>query len=330
MKIGEALLKEGLITKEELNLALERQVILGGRVGTNLLELRILNEEEFTNFLGKYCNLPAVSNEIIDSIPEEVLHSLNKEIIEKYKILPLKKEDKKLHVAMLNARDVLEVDELSFITGFNIIPHAVSELRLLYALERYYGIKTDPRYIRFMDRFDPDIEVSDSIIRTKEALTNVKDAEEIAEILLRGASRLAPRVAIFRVSKEEVIPWKAKGLGIEKLEEVKEKLSIFSEAIKSKKQLAPLFNNPEEESINFYTESVHNTQGNTPLIKLSIASRKAFIMTVATRERVVAFLYADNGDDFVLDANVPYLLKLVSMVSIAFEILILKKRILKL
>jgi len=133
MKLGEALVKEGLITRQELNLALERQVTFGGRIGTNLLELRILNEEEFINFLSRYFKLPVTTNEIIVSLPEEVLNSISKEIIEKYKILPLKKDGKKLHVAMLNAYDLREVDELSFVTGCDVIPYAITELRLLYS-----------------------------------------------------------------------------------------------------------------------------------------------------------------------------------------------------
>lgn len=114
MKLGESLVKEGLITRQELNIALERQVTFGGRIGTNLLELRIINEEEFITFLSKYFKLAVATNEVIVSIPEEVLNSVSREIIEKYKILPIKKDGKKLHVAMLNAYDLREVDELSF------------------------------------------------------------------------------------------------------------------------------------------------------------------------------------------------------------------------
>jgi hypothetical protein len=106
MKLGEALVYSGLITKQQLNLAIERQVIFGGRIGTNLLELRILNEEDFTKFMGNYYKLPYVTNEIIDSIPKDVLNSINRETIEKYKILPFRKEGKKLHVAMLNAKNL--------------------------------------------------------------------------------------------------------------------------------------------------------------------------------------------------------------------------------
>lgn len=313
IKLGEALVKAGLITRQELNLALERQVTFGGRIGTNLLELRILNEEEFTNFLSKYFKAPGVTNETIASIPEEVLHSIRREIIEKYKILPLKKELKRLHFAMLNPKDVEKIDELRFITGLDIIPHVIAELRLFYALEKYYGIKTDRSYIRYLDRYKTETEVVDSIDKIKTNLIMVKDVEEVAEILLRAASTIANRVVVFSIKDRQIIPYKARGLDTEGFKMSEEEHSIFSEVIKSK---------------NFYRGPVHDTQGNAPLIKvLSGTPQDVLIIPIATKENVVALLYIDNGNDSVLDANIVYLSKLASMASIALEILKLKEKI---
>lgn len=319
MKLGEALVKEGLITRQELNIGLERQVTFGGRIGTNLLELRIINEEEFITFLSKYFKLAVATNEVIVSIPEEVLNSVSREIIEKYKILPIKKDGKKLHVAMLNAYDLKEVDELSFLMGCDVIPYAISELRLLYALEKYYGIKTDPRYIKFLDRFNPDTEVADSINKVKDALTRVKDEEEIGEILLRVACMIAARVVVFKVKYGQIIGWKARGLEIDRIEQFEttaEELPIFSEVIKSR---------------NFYRGPVLNIKGNEAFIQiLSGTPKDALVIPVTLSEGVVALLYADNGNESVLDASIVYLSRLASIAAFAFEILILKRKVLDL
>lgn len=104
MKLGEALVKEALITKHQLSQALERQIVFGSRIGTNLIELRFLEEEVLTNFLSRYFKIPAVSPKMISSLMEDVLNSLKKEIIEKYKILPLKKDRNRLHAACLIQR----------------------------------------------------------------------------------------------------------------------------------------------------------------------------------------------------------------------------------
>jgi len=190
------LVKEGILTRQQLNVALERQVTFGGRIGTNLIELRILTEEEFTNFLSKFYKVPAATPEKLSSISEDALHALSQELMEKYRVLPLKKEGRRLQVAVLDPNDE-KIDELGFITNFTIIPRVISELRLLYELERYYGIKSDRRFIRFLDRFNPTTEVTDSVEKMKSALRDARNSEEIAELLLRAAHTVATRVAIF-------------------------------------------------------------------------------------------------------------------------------------
>lgn len=319
MKLGEALVKEGLITRQQLNLALERQVTFGGRIGTNLLELRILNEEELLNFMSRYLKLPMATNDMILSLSEDVLNSVSKNIAEKYKIIPLKKEGKKLYVAMLNAYDLEEVDELSFVLGYDIIPYAIPELRLLYALEKYYGIKTDPRYIKFLDRFNPDTEVTDSINKVKDAITRVKDEEEIGEILLRVACIIASRVAVFKVKHGQIIGWKARGLDIDRIEQFEttaEELPIFSEVIKNR---------------NFYRGPVLDIRENKPFIEiLSGIPKDALVIPIVISEGVVALLYVDNGNDAVLNANIVYLSKFASMAAFALEILTFKRKIFEL
>src|SRR6266498_1656619 len=147
MKLGDALIKEGLVTRQQIDLALQRQVMFGGRIGTNLLELRVVGEDELTGFLSKYFRIPSVLPDMIASIEEEVIASVSGDVVEKYKILPFKKDRNRLHTAMLNPRNLKEIDELRFMTGFEIIPYVITELRLLFALEKYYGMKRELRFI---------------------------------------------------------------------------------------------------------------------------------------------------------------------------------------
>jgi hypothetical protein len=313
MKLGEALVKEGLITRQQLDLALKRQVVFGGRIGTNLIELRILEEDELTKFLGKYFRVPPISSEIIASIPEEILNSISNDIIEKYKILPFKKVRNRMYAALLDPKNLKELDELRFLTGFDIIPYAITELRFSLALEKYYGIKRSLRYVSLADRFSPETKVETvSLDKLKDAFTEVKDTEEIAGILLQEAYKIASRVAIFIIRNQKIMGWKARGIDIERFETTEEELSIFSEVIKNK---------------SFYRGPVLNIKGNEPFIKiLSGTPQDALLLPVNLREKTVALLYVDNGNNSVLNADVNYLLKLASMAALAFEILILKKR----
>ncbi len=317
MMLGEALVKEALVTRQQLDQALKRQVQFGGRIGTNLVELRFIEEEELSKFLGRFLKLPAVSPEMLTSIPEEVTDSLSREIIDKYKILPFKKDRHRLHTAMLNPKDVKEIDELRFRTGFDIIPYVITELRLLYALEKYYGLKRDVRYISLKDRFDPDTKVEEtSINKIKTAFTEVKEPEDIAGILLNESHKIAARVALFTVKGSKITGWKARGLDIDNFAISEKNSPIFSEVFMKKSN---------------YRGPVMNIKGNEPLIKiLSGSPQDALILPIIIREKTIALLYIDNGNNSVLNANVGFLSMLASMAAIAFEILILKKRILDL
>lgn len=329
MRLGEVLVKEGILTRQQLNVALERQVTFGGRIGTNLIELRILTEEEFTNFLSKFYKVPAATPEKLASISEDALHALSQELMEKYKVLPLKKEGRRLQVAVLNPNDE-KIDELGFITNFTIIPRVISELRLLYELERYYGIKSDRRFIRFLDRFNPTTEVTDSIEKMKSALRDARNSEEIVELLLRAVYTVATRVAIFTIHGERVLLWKAKGIEVESFEMVREESSIFSEATKSGERFVPAYRDPKVARMNYYRGPLRDTQGNASLIRMLAGKPQDVLVTPLTiGENIVAFLYADNGNDSVLDAHVAYLAKLASMGSLALEILTLKERLLE-
>jgi|GEM_PF-1952143 len=184
MKLGEALVKAGLITEKQLNEALERQVVFGGRIDTNLVELRFIDDVKLALFLGRFLNLPAVSPDMVNSIADDVISLLSKETVEKYKVLPFKLERHKLHVAMLNPKDIKVVDDLRFVTGYEIIPYVITELRLLNAFEKYYGIQKKLRYISIKDRFSPEIEIKDiDIERSESKLAQRKYREEKSEAL---------------------------------------------------------------------------------------------------------------------------------------------------
>ncbi len=317
MKLGEVLVREGLITREHLRLALERQVIFGGRIGTNIVELGILTEDEFTKFLSRYLKIQVVESSKLVGIDAETVASISKEMAEKYKAIPFKKEKTRLHVAMLDPKNITAVDEFRFTSGYDIIPYAASELRILYALEKYYGVKRDLRYISIFDRIEEEekASVSDSaeLKKVKEAFTSVKDKEEVAGLLISEAQKVAERVALFIIKGNTVSGWKAKRLTVEGVEIGTTQPSIFNEVLSKK---------------SYYRGPVLKIPGNEDLIKvLSGVPQDSLTIPINIRDRAIALLYADNGNNSVLDANLNYLNTLVAVASIAFEILILRKKI---
>ncbi|MEW6068231.1 MAG: hypothetical protein AB1610_08075 [Nitrospirota bacterium] len=317
MKLGELLVREGLITKEQLAEALDRQVRLGGKIGTNLVELRVLPEEELLKSLSRFYKVPAVPAEKITSIPEDVLNLIDVKLIEKYQILPFDKERKRLYVAMMNPTDIMQIDELRFITGYEIVPYVITEIRLFYALEKYYGIKRELRYVSLTTPFNPETveEVEISVDKVKAAFAEIKDREEIAGILINETHKIANRVALFIVKGNKIAGWKARGITVEGFAVTGEEIPLFSEVLRTK---------------NYYRGPVLNIKGNEPFIRiLSGTPQDALLMPIALRDRLVAFIYVDNGNASVLNANISYLSKLTSMAALAFEIIILRNKILE-
>jgi len=218
---------------------------------------------------------------------------------------------------MLNPKDVKDIDELRFVTGFEIIPYVITELRLLFAMEKYYRLKRDVRFISLKDRFDPDLKIEESSIqKIKVAFTAVKDTEDIAGILINETYKIASRVALLTVKGGSLSGWKARGLDIEKFRVEAKDSPLFAEILSSK---------------NNYRGPVMNIKGNEVLINILAGTpQDSLILPITIREKIIALLYADNGNTAVLNANVGFLSMLASMAAISFEMLILKKRLLDL
>lgn len=147
-KIGELLVSEGFLTRKQLEEALKCQVIFGGRLGTNLVEMGIIEEQDLLRTLSKQLEIPFVSSEQLMAVPPEVIKLIPREMAEEYKIVPLSLGKKRLTAAMADPSDLAAIDAISFITGYILLPVVCSELRLLLALEQYYGIKREVRYIQ--------------------------------------------------------------------------------------------------------------------------------------------------------------------------------------
>ena len=155
MRLGEALVKEGLINNDILARALERQIIFGGRLGTNLVEMGALSEENLAKFLSKNLQVPYAEPSLFENVPQEVLDAFPLALASKYTAFPIKKERSKIHLAMKDPNDIPALDDIRFITGLDPKAYIASEIRIVFALEKYYGIKRDLRYISLLEEDKP-------------------------------------------------------------------------------------------------------------------------------------------------------------------------------
>lgn len=148
LKLGEMLLNEKLITREQLDEALKCQVIFGIKLGSSLIELGFISEEQLSRFLGSKLGVASASSNSFAAVPSEVLSLVPAELAEKYRIFPLKLEKRCLSLAMSDPSDLAAIDEIAFATGYRVQPLIAPDIRIAYALEKFYKIKRDPRYLR--------------------------------------------------------------------------------------------------------------------------------------------------------------------------------------
>ncbi|MBU5638505.1 general secretion pathway protein GspE [Geomonas sp. Red69] len=147
-KLGEMLLKVGALSKTQLDQVLQAQVIYGGRLGTNLVEMGLVSEDELAHVLSEQMGAPCVEPAELSSVPDQVLRLVPIELIRRYRVIPIAVEGKRLSLAMANPHDFKALEEIGFVTGMVIKPRICPELRLNVALERFYRITRPTRFIK--------------------------------------------------------------------------------------------------------------------------------------------------------------------------------------
>ncbi|QXE93096.1 general secretion pathway protein [Geomonas subterranea] len=147
MRLGEMLVKAGKITAAQLDETLKGQAIFGGRFGTNLVEMGYLDEQDLAEFLSQKVGIAhAAPGQLLD-IPPHIIKLIPVDYVKKYKAVPIALNNRKVTLAMVDPTDLHAIDEIAFATGYIIVPVIAPELRIVTALEKYYGIKRDVRYI---------------------------------------------------------------------------------------------------------------------------------------------------------------------------------------
>ena len=141
-RIGELLIREGLITRDALDKALQEQKNTGMRVGYNLVKLGFIDEVDLTRMLARQYRMPAVdlSNFEVDA---RIAKLIPAELAQRHLVLPLKREGRTLTVAMADPSDLGVIDDLKFITRYDIFPVIAGEYTLRNAIERHYGETPD-------------------------------------------------------------------------------------------------------------------------------------------------------------------------------------------
>ncbi len=141
-KLGEILLKENLITPDQLKKALEHQKANGGRLGNSLVKLGFLNDDEVTAVLSRQYGVPSINLAYFEVDPS-VTKLIPMDTATKYQVLPLSRVGSSLTLAMVDPTNVFAMDDIKFMTGFNIEPVVASEAAIMEAIKKHYGSAED-------------------------------------------------------------------------------------------------------------------------------------------------------------------------------------------
>ena len=139
VRIGELLLKEKRISAEQLQEALNYQRTNGGKLGANLVKLGYVKDEEITALLSKQYGVPSIALNQFE-IDQAVIKLVPAETARKYQIVPLSRAGATLTIAMTDPTNVFAMDDVKFMTGYNVEPVVASETAVLDSIDKYYGI----------------------------------------------------------------------------------------------------------------------------------------------------------------------------------------------
>ena len=137
-KLGEVLLREGLLTREQLATAAAEMKATKHRLGYVLAKLGVIPELEITKVLARQYRMPAVDLSRFEVDPR-ILKLVPADMATKGVVLPLKREGRTLTVAMADPTDLGLLEDLKFITRFDLFPVLAGEYTLRTLIEKHYA-----------------------------------------------------------------------------------------------------------------------------------------------------------------------------------------------
>src|SRR5436309_6289758 len=180
-RLGDLLVKEKILSPEQLEQALKAQKEAGGkdRLGSVLVKLGFLTDEDVTNFLSRQYGVPAINLSYFEIDPT-VVKLIPFETAKRYQILPLSRVGASLTIAMVDPTNVFAMDDIKFMTGFNIEPVVASESSILEGIEKAYGTTQQADLEEVMqsmtDMGDADVE-----LQSEESEMDLADLEKAAD-----------------------------------------------------------------------------------------------------------------------------------------------------
>lgn len=202
-RLGELLVRNKLITSDQLAKAVAEQNTQGGRLGASLIKLGFLHDEELAAFLSKQYGVPSINLDEFEIEPT-VIRLIPPEIAQKYQVIPVNRAGSTLIIAMSDPSNIFAIDDIKFMSGYNIEVVVAPEAAIKKAIDRYYD--QSQSLAEVMNDFDEiDLEVVD-------------EHDNVDVAALEKATEDAPVVKLVNLILTDAIKKKASDIHIEPYE----------------------------------------------------------------------------------------------------------------
>jgi type IV pilus assembly protein PilB len=180
-RIGELLVRQKMISLQQLRKAQEEQRRQGTSLGYALTKMGFVSDNQITDFLSQQYRVQAIDLREYE-IDEDVLAQVSKEVCERHKIIPVSRAGSSLIVAMADPSNLHAIDDIKFLTGYNVEPVVCSEAAVVEAIERYYNKETEISFDDIMDGFD-ETEIDFAETAEDESILDLEKASEDAPVI---------------------------------------------------------------------------------------------------------------------------------------------------
>jgi type IV pilus assembly protein PilB len=204
-RLGEVLQKRGDLTPDQLGKALEQQKEHGGALSTHLVKLGFVTEEKLLSYLEREYRLPVVDPLSLD-IPREVLGIVPQALVLKHHLVPTSLVRSTLTLAMADPSNLMAINEVKFLTGYDVKVAVAAPTVIQHSIERYYDAHTD--YGEVLSQLD------------NEALQVVRDEDEVDLQELERATEEAPVVRLVNALLSDAIRKRASDVHVEPYEKM--------------------------------------------------------------------------------------------------------------
>ncbi|MCK5797449.1 MAG: type IV-A pilus assembly ATPase PilB [Deltaproteobacteria bacterium] len=218
-RIGELLVRENLISTKDLEEARQQAKSSGGRLGYSLTKLGYIAEADLTNFLSKQYGVPSINLSEFD-VDEDVISLIPKEIAQKHQCIPINRAGASLIVAMADPSNIYAIDELKFLTGFNIEVVVASEVAIEDAITRYHDKVNYDDVMEGFDESEIDFTEDDedgNIVDLEKASEEAPVVRLVNLILINGIKRGASDIHIEPYEKKMRVRYRIDGVLYEEM-----------------------------------------------------------------------------------------------------------------